>query len=90
MDVSEQVLLPHLEPLTEQQRLDVHNLKQSCQQFEDALSQGMDKLQGILCQTISAGRLGDGNYLPQLGGAIENLEALVRFVDQVISFIHIA
>ncbi|KAI3462026.1 hypothetical protein Pfo_018689 [Paulownia fortunei] len=76
------VLLPHLEPLSEQQRLDICNLTQSCQQAEDALSQGMEKLHHILAETIAAGQLGEGNYLPQIGAAMEKLEALVRFVGQ--------
>ncbi|KAL0285849.1 UNVERIFIED_CONTAM: Transcription factor TGA1 [Sesamum angustifolium] len=76
------VLLPHLEPLSEQQRLDVCNLTQSCQQAEDALSQGMEKLQYILAETIATAQLGERNYLPQIRGAIDKLEALVRFVVQ--------
>lgn len=75
------VLLPHLEPLSEQQRLDLGNLAQSCQQAEDALSQGMEKLHQILGEAI-AKQLGGGNYIPQIGAAIEKLEALVRFVGQ--------
>ncbi|KAL0378687.1 UNVERIFIED_CONTAM: Transcription factor TGA1 [Sesamum radiatum] len=76
------VLLPHIEPLSEQQRLDVCNLTQSCQQAEDALSQGMEKLQHILAETIATAQLGERNYLPQIRGAIDKLEALVRFVVQ--------
>ncbi|KAL2528200.1 Transcription factor TGA1 [Forsythia ovata] len=76
------VLLPHLEPLSDQQQLEVCNLRQSCQQAEDALSQGMDKLRLILVETVSGGRLGEGNYLPQIRAAMEKLEALVRFVNQ--------
>ncbi|KAG6386717.1 hypothetical protein SASPL_151890 [Salvia splendens] len=75
------VLLPHLEPLTEQQRLDLGNLAQSCQQAEDALSQGMDRLHQILGAAI-AKQLGEGNYLPQVGAAIEKLDDLARFVGQ--------
>lgn len=75
------VLLPHLEPLSEQQRLDLGNLAQSCQQAEDALSQGMEKLHQILGEAI-AKQLGEGNYLAQIGAAIEKLEPLVRFVVQ--------
>ncbi|XP_049390212.1 TGACG-sequence-specific DNA-binding protein TGA-1A isoform X2 [Solanum stenotomum] len=77
------VLTPHLELLTEQQLREVCNLRQSCQQAEDALSQGMVKLHQILGEAVAAGRLGEGNYsLPQMGPAIEKLEALVR---QIIS-----
>lgn len=79
--------MPHLDTLSEQQRLDLINLSQSCQQAEDALSQGMEKLHYILAQAISDGLLGEANYLPQIGAAMDRLEALVRFVVQVkISF----
>ncbi|KAL1290102.1 hypothetical protein HN51_058492 [Arachis hypogaea] len=76
------VLLPLIEPLTEQQRLDVCNLGQSCQQAEDALSQGMEKLQQTLADSIAAGQLMEGSYIPQMATAIEKLEALVSFVNQ--------
>ncbi|XP_023637287.1 transcription factor TGA4 isoform X2 [Capsella rubella] len=70
------VLLPHFDPLTDQQLLDVCNLKQSCQQAEDALSQGMEKLQHTLAESVAAGRLGEGSYTPQMTCAMERLEAL--------------
>ncbi|KAF3440436.1 hypothetical protein FNV43_RR18720 [Rhamnella rubrinervis] len=77
------VLVPQLDPLTEQQLFDVCNLKQSCQQAEDALSQGMEKLQQTLAETVAAGQLGEGSYAPQMGTtAMERLEALVTFVTQ--------
>ncbi|KAL7104453.1 hypothetical protein ACP275_08G245900 [Erythranthe tilingii] len=76
------ILMPNLEPLTEQQRLDVSNLRQSCQQAEDALSQGMEKLHFILAETIAEGQLGEGNYLHQIGSTIDKFEALARFVVQ--------
>ncbi|XP_022874848.1 transcription factor TGA4-like isoform X2 [Olea europaea var. sylvestris] len=76
------VLIPHLEPLSDEQRWEVSNLRQSCQQAEDALSQGMDKLHQIIAETICDGLLDEGNYLPQLAAAMEKLEPLVRFVNQ--------
>ncbi|CAN4114201.1 unnamed protein product [Withania somnifera] len=76
------VLTPHVEPLTEQQIQEVCNLTQSCQQAEDALSQGMVKLHQILAEAVAAGTLGDGIILPQMAATIEKLEALVRFVNQ--------
>ncbi|XP_051117556.1 TGACG-sequence-specific DNA-binding protein TGA-1A-like [Andrographis paniculata] len=75
------VLSPHLE-LTETQRLDVGNLRQLCQQAEDALTQGMEKLHYIIAEAIAGGSLGEGNYLPQLTAAAEKLESLARFVQQ--------
>lgn len=74
-----------IEPLTEQQRLDVSNLGQSCQQAEDALSQGMDKLQQTLADTVAAGQLVEAPYIPQMATAMEKMEALVSFVNQVMN-----
>ncbi|GLU20410.1 hypothetical protein SLE2022_366130 [Rubroshorea leprosula] len=76
------VLGPQLEPLTESQVMDVCNLRQSCQQAEDALSQGMERLQQTLAETVVAGQLGEGSYTPQPGTALEKLDALVSFVNQ--------
>ncbi|GAB4847336.1 Transcription factor tga4 [Ancistrocladus abbreviatus] len=76
------VLLPQLDPLTDPQVMDVCYLEQSCQQVEDALSQGMDRLQQTVAATVGAGQLGEGSYVPQLNNAMEKLEALVSFVNQ--------
>lgn len=67
----------------DQQVLDVCNLRQSCQQAEDAVSQGMEKLQHTLADSVAAGNLGEGSYIPQITCAMERLEALVSFVNQV-------
>lgn len=80
-----QVLMPHLELLTEEQHQSVSTLAQSCQQAEDALTQGMLKLHQFLADTVSAGQLGEENYLQQMHSAIEKLEHLIRFVNQVIN-----
>ncbi|WZZ12577.1 hypothetical protein YC2023_105666 [Brassica napus] len=69
------VLLPHFDVMTDQQILDVCNLRQSCQQAEDALSQGMEKLQHTLADCVAGGRLGEGNYIPQVNSAMERAEA---------------
>ena len=76
------VLMPHFEPLTDQQLLDVCNLRQSSQQAEDALSQGMDKLQQTLAQSIVTDPVGAGNYRSQMAEAVEKLDALESFVNQ--------
>ncbi|CAF1716873.1 hypothetical protein YC2023_113865 [Brassica napus] len=76
------VLLPHFDVMTDQQILDVCNLRQSCQQAEDALSQGMEKLQHTLADCVAGGRLGEGNYIPQVNSAMERAEASVSFVNQ--------
>ena len=77
-----QVVMSHIEPLTDQQHLEVCNLRQSSQQAEDALSQGIDKLQQNLAQTVAAD-LSSGNYTVQMAAAINKLEALEGFVNQV-------
>ncbi|GMI67644.1 TGACG sequence-specific binding protein 1 [Hibiscus trionum] len=76
------VLVPQIDPLTDQQILDVCNLKQSCQQAEDALSQGMEKLRETVSATLASGQMGQGTYVPQVAMAMEKLEALVCFVNQ--------
>ncbi|XP_044470290.1 transcription factor TGA1-like isoform X1 [Mangifera indica] len=76
------VLGPHLDTLTESQNMEVNNLRQSCQQAEDALTQGMEKLQSTLAETVAAGQLVEGGYIPRIPTAMEKLEALVSFVNQ--------
>lgn len=76
------VVTPQLEPLTDQQIVDICNLRQSSQQAEDALSQGVDKLQQTLAQCMAAEPGGTGNYGSQMAAAMENLEALEGFVNQ--------
>lgn len=53
------VLAPRLDPLTDTQVVEVFTLRQSCHQAEDALSQGMEKLQLTLADSVAAGCLGD-------------------------------
>lgn len=76
--------MSQLEPLTDQQVVDVCNLRQSSQQAEDALSQGVDKLQQTLSQSIAADLMGPGSYRTQMAAAVEKLEGLEGFVNQVI------
>lgn len=78
--------MSHFEPLTDQQLLDVCNLRQSSQQAEDALSQGMDKLQQTLAQSIVTDPVSSGNYRSQMAEAVEKLDALESFVNQVIPY----
>ncbi|KAF9610790.1 hypothetical protein IFM89_024899 [Coptis chinensis] len=74
------VLTPQLDPLTEQQMVAVCNLQHSSQQAEDALSQGMDKLQQILAETLVSDP--SGGYMSHMATAMGKLEALVSFVNQ--------
>ncbi|GLJ55639.1 hypothetical protein SUGI_1194980 [Cryptomeria japonica] len=84
------ILIPQLEPLTEQQFLGICNLQQSSQQAEDALSQGMEALQQSLSETIAAGSLSSpsnvANYMGQMAiamGQLANLEGFVRQADNL-------
>ncbi|KAK4788985.1 hypothetical protein SAY86_020304 [Trapa natans] len=76
------VLIPQIEPLTDQQRLGVCNLRRSSQQAEDALSQGMDKLQQTLAQELATNQMGLGNFGSLVASAIEKADALENFVIQ--------
>nr|CAD1826385.1 unnamed protein product [Ananas comosus var. bracteatus] len=79
------VLSPHLDTLTEQQVSAVCSLQHSSEQAEDALSQGLDKLQQTLAETLTSYPLGAsdvGNYMEQMANAMGKLEALVSFVKQ--------
>uniref|UniRef100_A0A0C9RQJ0 TSA: Wollemia nobilis Ref_Wollemi_Transcript_1971_2418 transcribed RNA sequence n=1 Tax=Wollemia nobilis TaxID=56998 RepID=A0A0C9RQJ0_9CONI len=80
------ILIPHLEPLTEQQLLGIVNLQHSSQQAEDALSQGMEALQQSLADTLASGSLGSSgnvaNYMGQMAIAMGKLGTLENFVHQ--------
>ncbi|BBN02164.1 transcription factor TGA [Marchantia polymorpha subsp. ruderalis] len=80
------ILIPQIEPLTEQQLLGICNLQQSSQQAEDALSQGMEALQQSLADTLAAGSLGSSpnvaNYMGQMAMAMGKLGTLESFVRQ--------
>ncbi|KAM1180448.1 hypothetical protein ACFX13_019865 [Malus domestica] len=80
------IVLPQLQPLTDQQLLDFCNLRQSSQQAEDALSQGMDKLQQALQQalalSIAADQMSGESFGCQMASALEKLEALESFLSQ--------
>jgi transcription factor TGA len=81
-------LVPQLEPLAEQQAAAVNSLKKSSQQTEDALSQGMEKLQQTLSETLTMGPLvgPDTIYMSQMANALGKLEDLVNIVNQVMIF----
>jgi transcription factor TGA len=79
------LLHPQLQPLTDQQLMAVYKLQQSSAQAEDALSQGMEKLQ----QTLSASLLATDDpfaapdaYGMGTNSAVEKLKGLVGFVQQ--------
>lgn len=83
------LLVNQLEPLTEQQLVNIGNLQQSSQQAEDALSQGMEALQQSLAETLSSGSLGSSgssgnvaNYMGQMAMAMGKLGTLEGFIRQ--------
>ncbi|CAK9870748.1 unnamed protein product [Sphagnum jensenii] len=80
------ILIPQIEPLTEQQLLGICNLQQSSQQAEDALSQGMEALQQSLADTVMGGLLVSSpnvaNYMGQMAMAMGKLGTLESFVRQ--------
>ncbi|KAL2339855.1 hypothetical protein Fmac_007795 [Flemingia macrophylla] len=81
-DVNVRIIVPQLEPLTEQQIVRINNIRQSSQQAEDALSQGLEKLQQSLVHDMAVDPLGAGNLRLQMALAMEKFEALEGFVSQ--------
>ncbi|KAF7139079.1 hypothetical protein RHSIM_Rhsim07G0199000 [Rhododendron simsii] len=76
------VLMPQLENLTDPQAVAVGNLRLSSQQAEEALSQGIDRLQQTLAQGVSADFTDVGNHGIQMISVMEKLDALENFVNQ--------
>ncbi|KAG6491437.1 hypothetical protein ZIOFF_052788 [Zingiber officinale] len=85
------VLIPQLDPLTEQQLVGMCNLKQSSHQAEEALSQGLLQLHCSLIDTVAGGAaslstdtstVDVGNYMNQMVVALDKLANLEGFVRQ--------
>ncbi|KAL8549420.1 hypothetical protein ACS0TY_008308 [Phlomoides rotata] len=79
------VLGSQIEPLTEQQKVGMCNLQQSCQQTEDALSQGMEALQQAIVETLSHNSLASGNvvdYMGQMAIAMTKIATFDNFLHQ--------
>ncbi|XP_052189203.1 transcription factor TGA1-like isoform X2 [Diospyros lotus] len=74
--------LLNLQPLTDRQRLAFGNLRLSCQQAEEALTKGMERLQQALAVSIAVDLSGTGNLGRQMASAMEKLNALELFVNQ--------
>ncbi|XP_075484762.1 transcription factor TGA9 [Primulina tabacum] len=78
------MLIPQLDPLTEQQLVGICGLQQSSQQAEDALTQGLDQLHQSLLQTIASSSLNDSMHHMVIAlGKITNLEGFVRQADNL-------
>ncbi|KAJ0683739.1 putative transcription factor bZIP family [Helianthus annuus] len=75
------ILMPQIE-LTDTQLMKVRSLRQSCEQAEEALNQGMAKLQQTLAQSITIDIMGPASYNTQMNCAMERLEALEIFLIQ--------
>ncbi|RHN82461.1 putative transcription factor bZIP family [Medicago truncatula] len=79
------IIRNHLEALTDQQLMAIFNLQHSCQQAEDALSQGMEGLQQSLSETLSSTSTGSGNvveYMGQMALSMAKLSTLETFIHQ--------
>ncbi|KAG6516626.1 hypothetical protein ZIOFF_027095 [Zingiber officinale] len=85
-----QVVIPQLDPLTEQQLVGIYNLQQSSQQAEEALSQGLEQFQLSLANTVASDSLIESanleNYMGHMAmavGKLANLEGFVRQADNL-------
>ncbi|XP_062226897.1 transcription factor TGAL6-like isoform X3 [Phragmites australis] len=78
------ILSPQLEPLTEPQFMAVSGLQQTATQAEDALSQGMEKLQQNVAESLTVTNPFDSSdaYMLQMETAVDKLKELVGFVIQ--------
>ncbi|XP_027368959.1 transcription factor TGA7-like [Abrus precatorius] len=76
------IIVPQLEPLTDQQLVSINNLRLSSQQAEDALSLGLEKLQQSLVHNIPSDPFVVGYYEFEVAAAKEKGEALEGFVNQ--------
>lgn len=88
-----QIILNQIEPLTEQQLLGICGLRQSTQEAEEALSQGLEALYQSLSDTITSDSLSCppnmANYMGQMAIAMNKLSTLEGFVRQVHTYFHL-
>lgn len=80
--IDEQMLMSQLDPITEQQVMEIYKLQHSSQQAEDALSQGLDQLHRSLTDIIAGGPIIDG--INHMVLAMDKLSSLQGFLHQVI------
>lgn len=85
--VCDQMLIPQLDPLTEQQLLGMCNLQRSSEQTEEALVQGLQQLHQSLANAVGASPLTDSanvaNYTALMALALDRLDTLESFYRQV-------
>ena len=79
--------MPWFEPLTDTQVVNLSKLRHTCRQAEDALTQGIDKLEQTLAQGVSINMTEGGSYDIQMKSAMEGLDALENFLNQVNKYI---
>ena len=83
------MLIPQLDPLTDQQLMGIYNLQHSSQQAEEALSQGLDQLQQSLVDTIAGSPVVDGMQQMAVAlGKLSNLEGFVRQVHKLLKLLY--
>ncbi|XP_021721307.1 transcription factor TGA7-like [Chenopodium quinoa] len=76
------ILLPQLQPLSNQQMEEISKLQYASRQAEEALSRGMDKLQHTLNDIMFTDPMAVEVYGYQMTSALEKLEAIEGFVNQ--------
>lgn len=76
------MLMSQVEPITEQQLMEIYKLNHSSQQAEEALSQGLDQLHHSLTETIAGAPLIDGiNHMVFAIHKLSNLHAFLHQAD---------
>ncbi|KAL9999448.1 putative transcription factor bZIP family [Helianthus debilis subsp. tardiflorus] len=76
------ILMPRFEPLTDTQVVNLSRLRHTCRQAEDALTQGLDKLEQTLAQSVTINITEGGNYDTHMSSMIEVAESLENFLNQ--------
>ncbi|KAJ9567685.1 hypothetical protein OSB04_003651 [Centaurea solstitialis] len=76
------ILMPWFEPITDTQVVNISKLRHTCRQAEDALTQGIDKLEQTLAQGVGFNMTEGGSYDIQMKSAMEGLDALENFLNQ--------
>ncbi|KAJ0625393.1 putative transcription factor TGA like domain-containing protein [Helianthus annuus] len=77
------ILMPRFEPLTDTQVVNLSRLRHTCRQAEDALTQGLDKLEQTLAQSVTINITEGGNYDTHMSSMIEVAASLENFLNQV-------
>ncbi|XP_031742453.1 transcription factor TGA9 isoform X2 [Cucumis sativus] len=75
------MLMSQLDPITEQQVMEIYKLQNSSQQAEDALSQGLDQLHQSLIDTVAGSPIVDGG-INHMVLAMDKLSSLHGFLHQ--------